>query len=50
MVGGILGAQAEKLKMKIVQVCLCLFGSILYSSYCPLLPFLLRGRRRRAHA
>ena len=50
MFGGILGAQAEKLKMIIFQVFLCLLGSFLYSIYCPLLPSLLRGRRRRAHA
>ena len=50
MFGGILGAQAEKLKMIIFQLLLCLLGSFLYSIYCPLLPALLRGRRRRAHA
>ena len=48
--GGILGAQAEKLNMSIFQVVLFLFGSFLYSIYCPLLPSLLRGRQRRAHA
>ena len=48
--GNSLGAQAEKLNMIIFQVLLCLLGSVLYSMYCPLLPSLLRGRRRRAHA
>ena len=47
--GSIFGAQEKEVKMNSFKCFLCILGSFLYYIYCPLLPSLLRGRRRRAH-
>ena len=45
-----MGRPGREAKNDHFHMFLCLVGYFLYSIDCPLLPSLLRGRRRRAHA